>query len=90
MSLITNARDEIVRFAASLYERRATFGASVNINFQIEDSWLMTLTSRWWPEIRSPMPFTPRENLSRPRTLISCFTREIRYLTPENVEPHKK
>ena len=52
MSLITNARDEIVRFAASLYERRATFGASVNINFQIEDSWLMTLTSRWWPEIR--------------------------------------
>ena len=44
MSLETNARDEIVRFAASIYERSLTFGASGNISVRIEDGWLMTPT----------------------------------------------
>ena len=44
MSLETNARDEIVRFAASIYERNLTFGASGNISVRIEDGWLMTPT----------------------------------------------
>ena len=44
MSLETDARDEIVRFAVSIYERSLTFGASGNISVRIKDGWLMTPT----------------------------------------------
>ena len=40
----TKTRDEIVRFAASIYERSLTFGASGNISVRIKDGWLMTPT----------------------------------------------
>ena len=44
MSLETDARDEIVRFAVSIYERSLTFGASGNISVRIEDGWMMKPT----------------------------------------------
>ena len=42
MRLETNARDKIVQFAASIYQRGLTFEASGNISVRIEDGWLMT------------------------------------------------
>ena len=37
-------RDDIVRFAASMFNRGLTFGASGNISVRLEDGWLMTPT----------------------------------------------
>ena len=44
MSPETKARDEIVQFTPSIYERSLTFGESGNISVRIEDGWLMTPT----------------------------------------------
>ena len=40
----TAARDEIARFAKSIYERGLTFGSSGNISVRLDDGWLMTPT----------------------------------------------
>ncbi len=37
-------RDEIARFAASLFDRGLTFGSSGNISVRLDDGWLMTQT----------------------------------------------
>ena len=44
MSAETKARDDIVRFARSIFERGLTFGASGNISVRVDDGWLMTPT----------------------------------------------
>lgn len=38
----THLRDEIARFAASLFDRGLTFGSSGNISVRLDDGWLMT------------------------------------------------
>jgi 3-dehydro-4-phosphotetronate decarboxylase len=40
----TRLRDEIARFAASLFDRGLTFGSSGNISVRLDDGWLMTPT----------------------------------------------
>ncbi|MDH3715206.1 MAG: aldolase [Gammaproteobacteria bacterium] len=40
----TKLRDEIVRFAQSIFARGLTFGSSGNISVRTEDGWLMTPT----------------------------------------------
>lgn len=40
----TRIREDIVRFARSMFERGLTFGSSGNISVRLEDGWLMTPT----------------------------------------------
>ncbi|WNJ98843.1 aldolase [Thalassospiraceae bacterium LMO-JJ14] len=40
----TKARDDIARFAKSIFERGLTFGSSGNISVRLDDGWLMTPT----------------------------------------------
>lgn len=40
----TSARDEIARFAKSMFDRGLTFGSSGNISVRVDDGWLMTPT----------------------------------------------
>lgn len=40
----TRIRDEIERFARSMFERGLTFGSSGNISVRLDDGWLMTPT----------------------------------------------
>ena len=44
MKTESNIRDDIVRFATSMFNRGLTFGASGNISVRLEDGWLMTPT----------------------------------------------
>jgi len=44
MSEETKARDEIARFAKSIFDRGLTFGSSGNISVRLDDGWLMTPT----------------------------------------------
>lgn len=41
----TNARDSLVAFGRSLFDRRLTFGSSGNISVKIDGGWLMTPTN---------------------------------------------
>ncbi len=40
----TNFRDQIARYARSIFERGLTFGSSGNISVRLDDGWLMTPT----------------------------------------------
>jgi ribulose-5-phosphate 4-epimerase/fuculose-1-phosphate aldolase len=45
MSAEARAREEIVLYGRSMFERRLTFGSSGNISVRVEDGWLMTPTN---------------------------------------------
>ena len=40
----SNIREDIVRFAKSIFDRGLTFGSSGNISVRVDDGWLMTPT----------------------------------------------
>ncbi|HEY1722320.1 MAG TPA: 3-oxo-tetronate 4-phosphate decarboxylase [Magnetospirillaceae bacterium] len=45
MSSEARAREEIVIYGRSMFERRLTFGSSGNISVRVDDGWLMTPTN---------------------------------------------
>ena len=45
MSIEARAREEMVMYGKSMFERRLTFGSSGNISMRIDDGWLRTPTN---------------------------------------------